>query len=267
MFSSACRRLGVPGVIAIIALVFAMAGGAWAAKGGVIITKLNQISPKVRSQLKGQAGPVGPVGPAGPAGAPGAKGEAGKDGSEGKAGIDGNEGKEGKSVVIAAEAKGANCKEGGQSFEVEGSSVKTYACNGSPWTAGGTLPKDATETGAWFARMQGSEAPFVGYGVIDLPIPLATELSGANVKVVKVGVVPPVQCDDGVLPAAGPTHPEADSGFLCVFVGAEEESPAYLVQKVGSNGAGASTTGAFIFAESENEILFNHPRGTFAVTG
>jgi hypothetical protein len=266
MFSSARRRLGVPGVVAIIALAFAMAGGAWAAKGGVIISKLSQISPKVRTQLKGQTGPVGPVGPAGPAGAQGGKGEAGKDGNEGKAGIDGKEGKQGKSVVIAAEAKGVNCKEGGQSFEVEDSSVKSYACNGSPWTAGGTLPKDATETGAWFARMQGSEAPFIGIGVIDLPIPLATELSGTNVNVVKEGAVPPTQCDDGVSPAAGPTHPEADSGFLCVFVAVEEESPGYAILKIASSGVGASTAGAMIIVESESEI-FTQPHGTFAVTG
>jgi Collagen triple helix repeat (20 copies) len=267
MFSSARRRLGAPGVIAIIALVLAMAGGAWAAKGGVIITKLNQISPKVRTQLKGQTGPEGVAGPAGPAGPQGAKGEAGKVGNEGKAGLEGKEGKQGKSVAIAAEGKGANCKEGGQSFEVEGSSVKSYACNGSPWTAGGTLPKDATETGAWFARMQGSEAPFIGVGVIDLPIPLATELPGTNVKVVKEGAVPPAQCDDGVSPAAGPTHPEADSGFLCVFVAAEEETPGYSILKIASSGVGASTSGAMVIADSENEILFAQPHGTFAVTG
>jgi hypothetical protein len=261
MFSSACRRLGAPGVIAIIALVLAMVGGAWAANGGVIITKLSQISPKVKSQLKGQTGPVGPVGPAGPAGAQGSKGDAGKEGNQGK------EGKQGKSVVIASEAKGANCKEGGQSFEVEGSSVKSYACNGSPWTAGGTLPKGATETGAWFARMQGSEAPFVGVGVIDLPVPLATELSGTNAIVVKEGAVPPSQCDDGVSPAAGPTHPEADSGFLCVFVAAEEETPGYSVVKIASSGVGVSTAGAMVIADSENEILFAQPHGTFAVTG
>lgn len=267
MFSSARRRLGAPGVIAIIALVFAMVGGAWATNGGVIVTKLNQIAPKVKNQLKGQAGPVGPAGPIGPAGAQGAKGETGKEGPEGKSGKDGKDGNQGKSVVIAAEAKGANCKEGGQSFEVEGSSAKSYACNGSPWTAGGTLPKDATETGAWFARMQGTEAPFIGVGVIDFPIPLAAELSGANAIVVKEGAVPPSQCDNGVSPAAGPTHPEADSGFLCVFVAAEEETPGYSVVKIASSGVGVSTAGALVIADSENEILFAQPHGTFAVTG
>jgi uncharacterized protein YneF (UPF0154 family) len=53
MLSLFRNRLGVPGLLAVIALVFAMAGGAYAAKR-VIITKLNQISPKVQKQLQDQ---------------------------------------------------------------------------------------------------------------------------------------------------------------------------------------------------------------------
>jgi len=87
MFSRLRRHFGVPGILAVIALVFAMLGGAYAAKKqGFLITKLSQIKPSVRNQLKGNQGPKGaqgakgdtgargPEGPRGPQGAPGAPG-------------------------------------------------------------------------------------------------------------------------------------------------------------------------------------------------
>src|SRR3954470_19135839 len=86
-------------IIAILALVVALGGVALAK--GVIITKLNQISPSVRKQLKGKTGPQGPkgdVGAPGAMGSAGAKGDtgpAGKDGANGKDGLDGNDGEPG----------------------------------------------------------------------------------------------------------------------------------------------------------------------------
>ncbi|MGH2879601.1 MAG: hypothetical protein ACRDK4_08360, partial [Solirubrobacteraceae bacterium] len=57
-----------------LALVFAMTGGAYAAKK-YLITNTKQISPKVLKQLKGAKGPAGPAGPEGKAGAPGSPGK------------------------------------------------------------------------------------------------------------------------------------------------------------------------------------------------
>jgi hypothetical protein len=84
MFSRLRKHFGIPGILAVFALVFAMLGGAYAAKKqGFVITKLSQIKPSVRNQLKGNQGPQGdpgargPEGPRGPQGAPGAPGAPG----------------------------------------------------------------------------------------------------------------------------------------------------------------------------------------------
>jgi hypothetical protein len=79
------RRFSYANVAATLALVFAMSGGAFAAKH-YLVSSTKQISPKVLKKLKGKAGPkgangvTGATGPTGPTGATGAPGAAGKDG-------------------------------------------------------------------------------------------------------------------------------------------------------------------------------------------
>jgi Collagen triple helix repeat (20 copies) len=82
------RHLSYANVAATLALVFAMTGGALAAKH-YIITSTKQIKPSVRKQLKGNRGPAGATGKTGPAGA------TGKAGPTGPAGPTGATGKEG----------------------------------------------------------------------------------------------------------------------------------------------------------------------------
>ncbi len=84
-------------VVATLALVFAMAGGA-AAASHYLITSSKQISPKVLKELKkpgatGATGPAGAHGETGPAGPAGANGTNGAPGTEGKQGAQGPEGK------------------------------------------------------------------------------------------------------------------------------------------------------------------------------
>jgi hypothetical protein len=88
------RRLSYANVVATLALVFAMSGGALAANH-YLINSTKQISPKVLKKLKGNAGKngapgapaaAGVTGPVGPAGSPGKEGSPGKDGKEGKQG-------------------------------------------------------------------------------------------------------------------------------------------------------------------------------------
>lgn len=84
MSSRLKTHFGIPGVLAVVALVFAMLGGAYAAqKQGFVITKLSQIKPSVRSQLKGSSGPAGPKGDPGPKGATGPEGAKGAQGNPG----------------------------------------------------------------------------------------------------------------------------------------------------------------------------------------
>lgn len=94
MFSWVRRRLTFANVGVMVAVLFAMTGGAYAAKR-YVITSTKQISPKALKELKGKTGPAGSVGATGPAGAAGSAGPAGKDGVQGAQGAQGSAGPEG----------------------------------------------------------------------------------------------------------------------------------------------------------------------------
>ncbi|MHB8532780.1 MAG: hypothetical protein ACYDC2_08670 [Solirubrobacteraceae bacterium] len=106
-------RLTYANVVATLALVLAMAGGA-AAATHYLITSTKQISPKVLTALKGakgqagapgQTGAPGPGGAAGPGGASGAKGETGARGEKGETGARGEAGVKGERGEQGAEGK------------------------------------------------------------------------------------------------------------------------------------------------------------------
>jgi hypothetical protein len=78
------RNLTPPTVIAVIALVFAMCGGALAAK--------HATNSAEASKQKGKRGPRGPRGPKGPTGPQGSKGDKGERGAEGPQGSKGDTG-------------------------------------------------------------------------------------------------------------------------------------------------------------------------------
>jgi hypothetical protein len=69
-------RLSYANVVATLALVFSMSGGAFAAQH-YLITKVSQISPSVRAQLRGDTGRAGPRGLQGTGGPAGPQGPAG----------------------------------------------------------------------------------------------------------------------------------------------------------------------------------------------
>src|SRR3954447_5081493 len=81
-------------IIAVLALIVALGGVAFAK--GVIITKLNQISPSVRKQLKGNTGSQGLKGDTGAPGATGPAGAKGETGLPGKDGVNGKDGEPGE---------------------------------------------------------------------------------------------------------------------------------------------------------------------------
>lgn len=173
MFLKLKDHLGVPGIIAVCALVFAMAGGAWAASGALTGKQKKEVK-KIAQQYAGKPGSTGPQGPAGPQGAPGASGDAGGKGDPGVAG------KEGKSVVVVNEEPEGCPEEEGVTYEVEDSGSTNEVCRGpegSPWTAGGTLPSGATETGGWTFGPTPTGAGLENVA-LTFPIPLSTELQG-----------------------------------------------------------------------------------------
>jgi Collagen triple helix repeat (20 copies) len=150
------KHLSYVNVVVTAALVFAMAGGAFAASGGAAGgaghrgNYAHVASKKKSKKASGRRGPRGPRGPVGPVGPAGAAGERGLQGPAGKDGTNGTSGTPGKGIVITTVPTGESACNGmgGTSFEVESSGKKTYACNGQTgWVE--QLPSGKTERGAW----------------------------------------------------------------------------------------------------------------------
>jgi hypothetical protein len=252
MVANLRNRFGAAGlVIAVVALVAALAGGAYAASGALTGKQKKEVT----NIAKKYAGAKGDAGAQGPAGANG------KDGSNGSNGSNGAPGKS----LVAAEFTGAHagCAEsrGGSEFEVEGSSAKVYACNGkagkegSPWTAGGTLPGGATETGTW----GGSAA---SGGVALLPIALAIPLTEDPEAI----LVKPSETKAGCPGLDSEGTPSAEPGKLCVYastyLGTTEE--AAFLDPSAQFAPGAAPSGAiFSYGCATAQCL---TYGTWAVT-
>jgi Collagen triple helix repeat (20 copies) len=195
MFSMIRRRITVSGLIATLALVFAMAGGAWGANK-VLITKTSQISKSVLKKLQGKRGPTGPTGPAGAPGLNGATGPAGPEGPKGPEGEPGEEGPTGPAGTFSTEP----------------------------------LPEGETLTGVWSASgLQGTTSlatiPFP-IAVSPAPTAFVQYVPGAaqalELKNGEVGLV-----EEEAFEAACPgsaASPSAESGFLCIYKSAQTAS-------------------------------------------
>lgn len=305
MFSRIHSKLGTAGlIVAIVALVAALGGGAYAANGlskqqkkqvrniASNIDKKQGLSKKQRRQTQniasnvgGEPGPPGPIGlpgipgPPGLPGAPGAPGEDGQNGQngdDGTDGTDGDDGDDGKSAEVTELTEGeCTNEEGGAEVKVEGAAEGVEVCNGeegSPWTAGGVLPSEETMTGSW--QMPGGEATSA---LLSFPIPLPAPLGPTGVKVVEAEGTPPEECENEAHEgAASATNPEADPGFLCVYVSRgepeiEEEFGLFAI-KTDQSGFGASigvsTSGTLLFAQEATPEagLISVLTGTYAVT-
>jgi hypothetical protein len=264
MHSTLRNRLGIPGVISVIALVFAMFGGAYAASssGG---------GSKATASAKAKRGPRGPRGATGPAGPVGPAGTNGKDGAPGTSGKDGTNGTNGKSLTTGT-ATVAECAEGGATIEVESTPAsKKKICNGakgaegSPWTAGGVLPSGKTETGTWASTLYGlaNETPSALEIPISFPIPMpAPSEEGFFLNAEET------ESEAGTGGCTGTVvNPTAPPGVLCVYTRVEfneniEGGAAILFN--GENGYGPP--GALIRLTIEGEPARVVMDGTWAVT-
>jgi hypothetical protein len=220
MFSTLRNRFGIPGVISVIALVFAMFGGAYAASnssGGEKATTSAKAKKGPRGP-KGATGPAGPAGAQGPAGPAGAKGDTGAPGTNGTNGTPGAPGAPGTSVTNTALAKGnVNCPEGGAEFKV-GAGTPTRACNGTTGFTE-TLPPGKTETGAW--TVTASSTAFMQAGTaISFPIPLAQ--AGEEGSAFRFTQEQTEDEEFGTSGCSGTVaNPTAPPGKLCVYTAFE----------------------------------------------
>ncbi len=201
MFSVIRKRIHVSPatVIASLALVFAMSGGAFAA-GHYLITSTKQISPKVLKALQGKVGSagasgaqggVGPAGPQGPAGAAGAQGSKGERGVQGEPGAKGEQGDPGL----------------------------------SGWAE--TLPSGKTLTGQFAASALSEGASFSGTPAqtgVSFPFRVEDESAqGPLIHIIAQGGTPPAECPGTV------EAPAAEKGNLCIYVKTEQNDVATAV--------------------------------------
>lgn len=262
------NRMGIPGLLAILALVMAMGGAAWAAKK-YVITSTNQIKPSVLKKLKGKPGPPGPAGQQGPAGAAGkdgtngTNGKDGEDGTDGTNGTNGTDGEDGKSVELIGGAAG--CPSDGTTVQLEGEpSTAKEVCNGETGFTE-VLPEGKTETGTYFLNSVGVGSQ--AYNPISFDIPVFP----APTKATYVTGTSATGC-----PGIVNGTPTADPGNLCLYKGnqnggAEELIPGEKMlfidpQSNGNLAVQPNGTLAFIACESGSCTWWGSWAVTAAVT-
>jgi hypothetical protein len=237
MFSPLRNRFGIPGVISVIALVFAMMGGAYAASnngGKATASAKAKKGPRGPKGPKGDTGPAGPAGPAGPQGPAGAKGD------------NGSKGANGESVTVGGASVG-ECPNGGTKFSNGTGSGK--ACTGAKGNAGPQgppgpscnpegeclLPSGATETGYWGASGKGVEALVTP---ISFPLRLSDEV-GTFLYVTQEEAeneTAPAECPGSF---ADPKSAPDEVVALCVYEGFKEENVSAPLLFGGAHTGGA----------------------------
>lgn len=282
MLSSIRKRMTWANVAMTLALVFAMAGGAFAAGGkhhkkahkpsGVVITSTKQISPKVIKALRGN---VGPQGPAGISGKDGANGKDGLPGAEGKAG------KDGVSVTGKALAAGeGGCSAGGVAYT--SATGASSVCNGQNGTfSSEPLPSGQTLTGVWATSGEGIDLAQISFSISVSPAPTAVYHDivgpyslGLLLEEEKVsffpnanpGTLQELEEDEKAYATDCPgssSNPKAAPGFLCIYPGKQEGSVSTPTNAAKASEA-ASDFGAIVpLSGSSNSSSL---RGTWAVT-
>jgi Collagen triple helix repeat (20 copies) len=296
MYQHIRKHLTPSTLIAFVALVFALTGGAFAASshngsgsnptasaGGRAGASNSLLATVAKAKAKTKAGPRGPAGPKGATGATGPAGPAGPAGATGPAGSQGPAGANG--------TNGSNGEAGKEGKQGEAGN------EGSPWTDNGTLPAGSTETGTWMVsvsratkeEIEGEVPPDFGNEEVGIsfPIPLSAEPTPHYIETKEVEEE---KLPDGCKGTA--IKPEAEPGNLCVFAtlpvsathlepetlqgissGSGFVNPAFYLniskgKFEGHREAGASPYGTvLVLTSTETRISENYALGTWAVTG
>lgn len=244
MLSTFRNRFGIPGVIAVIALVFAMLGGAYAANssksGGSLTGKQKKEVEKISKKFQG-TGPQGSQGLPGANGAPGAKGATGPEGPEGPKGSEGKQGPIGKTGPTGT-------------FGAE------------------PLPSGESLTGVW-GTSGGLGSGGIDYSMVAISTPILVNPAPTVIVQSFPGVTAGVETGDGAFTTVEPlefeaacpgtaAEPEAAAGFLCVYQAEADE--AFINAGVNSVWEAGNEFGVVIpFFVSAAE---GYAKGTWAVT-
>jgi hypothetical protein len=281
MFTRLRQRLAAHGpatTVAVIALVVALCGGAYAAaKGGLTSKQKKQVTAIVQKEIKKNPGPPGPAGAKGDPGAQGAQGLRGEKGETGEEGEDGTNGKSVSVTPIPVDELEMACEgRGGVSVEEQGSPPGEEVCNGkegSPWTAGGTLPIGATETGV-YAQQADTESGKNGiWAPISFSLPLDGDTQDSATEHVKYVEAFPVTPEEIANCPGNYEEPAASPGYLCVFKN-ELNAQTNTTFQGARNAPGSVSIPPIDVLNSGTYLAFSAATGTpaivagsFAVTG
>lgn len=284
MFHKVRERLGSAGLaVAIVALIVALSGGAYAATATNSAKKPAKglTKAQVLALIKANPGPPGSPGAPGPAGGAGPKGEQGVAGSKGDPGSKGDAGTGIKLTPIPVGAGGCS-QLGGATLEENASpNAKKDICNGAkgaqgdkgdpgdPWSVGGVLPPGRSETGAWAFTAADDDAE------IAVPISFTIPLPGEPTE--EEFAEDDVHYQDDAdfataCPAGSAGEPKAPPGKLCVFYnsfgGAPVNATFTRISKLNLfETPGVSNSGAvvqFAFSGAAGELA--RGSGSWAVT-
>ena len=255
------RRLSANGpglIVAVIALILALAGGAFAASGALTGKQKKEVT-KIAKQYAGKTGANG---------APGANGT---NGANGKDGVNGTNGKDGVNGTNGKDGKDGEPGEPGEPGP-----------KGEPWTPNNTLPTGAIETGTWAFSADESESPAL------VPISFPIQLSAAlqedkvhfstepNFEDFDEGGVGTEGCratfkNPSGLGSANPEIKPNPSGQLCIYLnnngteGIENATYEGIFPVASENSKGASKPGGTLVFKVEGGT--GHAIGSWAVTG
>ena len=233
--------------VAILALVMALVGGAYAANHTATASKAKP-GPRGKTGKTGKTGPAGPQGPAGPAGPAGPKGDTGPAGSNGAPGANG------KSVAVSEIEEGeAECEGRGGAMVTPEGGTGVEVCTGEEGEPGAihpgeTLPKGASETGVWAVGSLTTKSAKIP---VSFPIPLPSEVAAR----VEGEATFAENC-----PGSN-ENPKAKEGFFCVYIGEVTPNTA-----IAANATGTNTVGFVVRLLTAEPSLEEGGAGTWAVT-
>lgn len=261
MVSLIRRHVNAASIVAFIALIFAMTGGAMAvnshggpgAKASAALGSKAIVGTEAKSKAKSKGGSKGPPGPRGATGAVGPAGPAGSTGPAGPAGSAGAKGETGTTGTTGATGLTGPAGEKGRQGE--------KGEPGEPGTfGGGALPPEKTESGSWsVAPLATGSSAFVAFS---FPAPLEAKMSGpthiAFVTEAEANSKANANCPGNA------EDPQAAVGYFCFYVGSGENlkyegtfSPAFAQASVG-------TSGGFVSLGATKEPAYGS--GSWAVT-
>lgn len=252
--------------VAVIALVFAMFGGAYAASNSSDGGKVTA-SAKAKKGPRGPKGPAGPAGPQGPAGAPGAKGDTGAKGDKGDPGAPGATGLQGP------KGEAGMCSE----EEPECALAPGGVLTGTWGVAGG--PKDLAVAAISFP-VRVSPAPTaigdrqvggftVGYqledGAVEIYGPYASIQEIFGLEDPLTGLEEAEAAYREVCPGSA-DEPEAEPGFLCTYTKSSFAIAGPSSETLAGRSEAAHEFGVTVLYETSQDDP-GWARGSWAVAG